>query len=565
MPEPISRQELRIERIVVSAVALLVIAMIAVRSTFGVSFYDDSHYVTVALRLAQGARPFADEMSVQSLGFLPATTFVWLWTHLFGLTGLVTAFRLAYIAAATAVGSLAYVQLRRSFHPLTAALAVAVPLMCPPFNLFAPGYNQMATLGLLLGTVLAHRAWLDRSRLAAGGAGLSLVFASVTYPPLTVAALVLIGILIVTTRDRRVIIPLLGTCAVASAMFIGGLLSFVSIADIRTGIAYATENVVGFHGPAEKLYSTLWRLTDSLLQPTLWPMWLAAAVACVPRIPRRVRAILLLALPLLALGRSIQALSMGLHVFGITAGAWLITFTLAAAIPVTVWAIAEKRHDLTMLLVFTLPVSAVGFLTVAYATDAPWLRGVAVIGMVPAAIGVIATWACALEELWGERLLVIASLIVLAIVVGMVWSESVDNGRPLAMSGYLDHGAYAGMHMSPERAQQILDLEAAARKWVKPGDRVTFYGERQSYLAVGGRIYTNAVWLYPAPSDIYALRYFAAHGGMPDVVFTDQFSMRLRHMMPYEFAAKSDPLIARLLAEYTLVDTVADYGVWVRR
>jgi hypothetical protein len=134
MPAPPALKGLRIERGVVLAVALVVVCLIALRSTFGVSFYDDSHYVTVCLRMSQGARPFADEMSVQSLGFLPATAFVWVYTHLAGTTGLVTAFRLFYVALATGVGYFTYSRLRETFHPLVAALAVALPLLCPPFN-----------------------------------------------------------------------------------------------------------------------------------------------------------------------------------------------------------------------------------------------------------------------------------------------------------------------------------------------------------------------------------------------------------------------------------------------
>ena len=391
------------------------------------------------------------------------------------------------------------------------------------------------------------------------------MFASVTYPPLSIAAVALMAIFVVRTRDRRVIVPMVAAAAGAAVVFVGSLLSVVSIAEIRTGIRYASANVSGFHSPTDKLQRTLSRLSDSLGQPTLWPMWTAAALACIPRIPKRVRAALLFALPLLALGRSIQALALGLHVFGITAGAWLITFTLAAFVPVTMWAIAEKRRDLTSLLFVSLPVSAIGFLTVAYSTDSPWLRGVAVIGIVSAAIAVIATWASAIEKLAGERVLAVSAAIMLVIVMGMLWSESVDNGRPLAMSAVMDHGMYAGMHMSPVRRQEIVGLEAAGKRWVQPDSLVTFYGERQGYLAVGGKIFTNAVWLYPSRSDWYALSYFKERDETPDVIFVDQFAMRLRHQLPYENTARDNPLVKRLITHYRMVDSVADFGVWVRR
>jgi hypothetical protein len=563
MPAPANRQGWGAERIAIATATLIVLALTALRSTFGVSFYDDSHYVTVALRLAQGARPFADEMSVQSLGFLPAAGFVWVWIHLFGTFGLVAAFRLFYVALAAGVAFVAYVQLRRSFHPLVAALAVGVPLLCPPFNLFAPGYNQMTTIGFVLAVAFAHRAEHDRSWLAAAATGVALVFASITYPPLVMAAAIPALVLIIRTRDRRIVVGLLIAAAATSLVFVGSLLSFVSIAEITRGLHYASQNVIGFHSPAEKLQRAVMRLSGSLGQPLLWPMWIAAVLACVPRFHTRVRAGLLFALPILALAPTVQAIALGLHVFGMTASAWLVTFTLAAVVPATLWAAAKKRRDLLSLLLLTLPTSAVGFATVAYSTDAPWLRGVAVIGMVPAAIAVIATWGSAIEELSRERVLVVASVLVLTIVMGVLWSESVDNGPPQDMTAVINRGAYAGMHTTEQRRQEILGLEAIGKRLVKPTSRVTFYGERQGYLAVGGQIYTNAVWLYPSPSDRYALDYFDEHRAMPDVIFVDLFSMRRLHLLPY--SADDSPFIRQLVTRYERVDTVADFDVWIKK
>jgi hypothetical protein len=565
MPAPTNRQGWGAERIAIAIAALLVFALAALRSTFGVSFYDDSHYVTVALRLADGARPFADEMSVQSLGFLPAAGFVWVWLHTFGTVGLVAAFRLFYVVLGAGVAFFAYLQLRRSLHPVVAALAVSVPLLCPPFNLLAPGYNQMTTIGFVLAVALAHRAEHDRSPLAAAGTGVALVFASITYPPLVIAAAALALSLALRTRDRRVIGPLVIAVGAGAALFVGALLSVVSIGEIRTGLQYAASNVEGFRSPAEKLQRAAGRLSGSLAQPILWPMWIAAVLACVPRFPKRVRAGLFFALPVLALAPTAQSIVFSQRVFGMTASAWLITFTFGAVVPATLWVAATKRRDLAALLYLTLPASAIGFATVAYSTDAPWMRGVAVIGIVPAAIAVIAAWGSVLEELSDERVVRAASALLIIVTVGVLWSESVDNGRPAEMSVVIDHGMYAGMHTTPQRQKEIQGLEAAGRKWVTPTSLVTFYGERQGYLAVGGRIYTNAVWLYPSRSDRYALAYFREHGGTPDVIFVDRFSMRRLDLLPYEDAARDSPFIAQLLAHYAMAETVADFDVWVKK
>ena len=563
-PEPRAKAS-HAEILAVALVAVVAVALAAYRATFGVSLYDDSHYVTVALRLAQGARPFADEMSVQSLGFMPSAAFVSVWWRLFGLDHLVMAYRLFYVALATAVGSLAYSQLRRSFRPIVSAMAVTVVLLCPPFNLIAPSYNLMTVLGFLAATALAHRAWADRNGPAAAGAGAALVFASVTYPPLCIAAFVFVVTFIALTRDRRLALWMLGACAVASLAFIAALLSAASIAEIRHGIGYASANVVNLRSPADKFALTFGRVWASLTVPTLWPMWLAAAVACVPRAPAKIRAALLLSIPVFAAVRGAEVLASHERLFGHTAPAWLVTFILGAVLPSALWAWQTKRKDILGLLALAAPAAIVGFLTVVYSTDSGWLRAVPIIGLTPLALAVLVAWGSAIAELWGDRALWATALVAVVLAMAMLWATTIDDGWPIDMHATLTRGAYAGLHVPASRLAELTELEAAAARWVKPGARVTFYGERQAYLLSGGQIHTNAVWLYPSPSDYYALEYFAAHGGMPDVIFADQFAMRLHGLLPYEHGAKSDPLIARVVKEYRLVQTVDDFGIWVRR
>jgi hypothetical protein len=90
----------------IAVVAVVLVALAAARSTLGMSFLDDGYYAAATLRLAQGARLFADEMYVQSLGFLAAVPFAKLWTSLFGLGGfVVVALRLFYVALADRHGA----------------------------------------------------------------------------------------------------------------------------------------------------------------------------------------------------------------------------------------------------------------------------------------------------------------------------------------------------------------------------------------------------------------------------------------------------------------------------
>jgi hypothetical protein len=444
MPPTPTKQASTAEKSAVALVAFVAFVLMALRATFGVSLYDDSHYVTVALRLAQGARPFADEMSVQSLGFMPSAAFVGVWWRLFGLDHLVMAYRLFYVALAAGVGTLAYAQFRRSFRPIVSAMPVVVVLLCPPFNLIAPSYNLMTSLGFLAATALAHRAWVDRSGPAAAGAGFALVFASITYPPLCVAAFVFVVSFIALTRDRRLAFWLLAACALASAVFVAALLSAASIAEIRHGLAYASSNVIKLRSPAAKFALTFSRVWTSLSAGTLVPLWLAAIVASVRRVPAKVRAAALLSIPALAMVRCVEVLASGQRLFGTTAPSWLIMFVLGALVPATLWAWWAKRRDVLGLLALTAPASIVGFLTVIYATDSGWLRAVSVIGLTPLALAVLIAWGCAIDDLWGDRAVAAGSLAAVALAMLMLWATTIDDGWPIRMSRCVCRDAHAG-------------------------------------------------------------------------------------------------------------------------
>ena len=70
----------------VAVVTLLVIAFVVWRATMGINLHDGTQYLVAPLRLAQGARLFADEMPIQTLGYLVTVPFMRVWTALFGLS-----------------------------------------------------------------------------------------------------------------------------------------------------------------------------------------------------------------------------------------------------------------------------------------------------------------------------------------------------------------------------------------------------------------------------------------------------------------------------------------------
>jgi len=121
----------RSERLVLAAFAALV-AFAAWRATIGVDFGDGTHVVALAMRMAQGDQPLADELNLQSLGSVAAVPFTWLWLHLVGVDGIVLASRLFYVVLAALAGILAYRALRTGFAAVPAFVAVTVMVLPTP-------------------------------------------------------------------------------------------------------------------------------------------------------------------------------------------------------------------------------------------------------------------------------------------------------------------------------------------------------------------------------------------------------------------------------------------------
>jgi hypothetical protein len=561
------RHDVRREAHLVLAVALATLLVVAYRASVAVSFYDDSHYVTMALRIANGAKPLVDEMSLQSLGFIVPAAFTWLWTRAVGTTGLVIAYRLFYLVLAAGTAAIVYRSLRDLVRPAIAGAAAMLPLLCPPFNLVAPSYNTLAMLGFAVAFASGYRALRFGSRSDFLLAGAAMAFAAISYPPLSVAMLVLLATVVVASRSPRALIPLAAGAVATVVVLLGWLLPFVHLAEVKMALQYASANVSGFSSPLKKFSKDALYIVRALALPQAWPMLALVVGASLPRLSRAIRAALLLALPVAAAVPGLLWLAQDTLrlTFGTTAPAWLIAFVFGAAVPVTIWARRSGRKELMPLLALSAPSAIAGVLVVTYSTNASLARAVPVVGLVPLGISVLAVWLAALEDLGGDLLSRTGAVVALGAVVLLLFTASLDDARPGSLHSGFRSGPYAAMHMSWVRYTEMHGLQEVAAKYVRPRDHVTFLGERTGYLLVGGRPYTNAVWLYPGRSDRITLSYFARRRDLPEVVFVDVRSWRKLHWRNYRNAAPGDPFLSIVLAEYRLVDSVADFDVYVRQ
>ncbi|TDB36817.1 MAG: hypothetical protein D9V44_09915 [Actinobacteria bacterium] len=549
-------------RIALVVFAVLLVVTCAYRATLGISFVDDAHYPALTLRLAEGARPFVDEMTTQALGFLLAVPFAKAWTAVFGLSGFVLALRLFYVAVAAAVAFAVYRLLKPSFGALPAALGAAAPCLAPPYNIFGLSYNTAAMLGFMLAIALCVASLREGSRRLAAAAGASAAFAAISYPPLVVVAAVLGLAYVIVARSRRLSLAALGGAAVVVVVFCIWLLAIARIADIRHALDYANAVWAGYRSPAEKLTVLLRFARRALITRWTLPAWLLGAVAALPLLPRRVRSTAALLVPLVCLIPAARVLASGgaLLQFGTNGAAYLVLLSATLTLPALATALAERDSDTLRGLAVSLPSALVGYFVVAYATSSGWLSAVPVIAVAPLAVIVLPAW-CRLVAR-GRIGQAVATLALIGGLMALLYSTSFNDSPPLRLRHRFTSGALAGIATTPTRAADIERIAAAGQRWSSPQDRVLVLGRPLGYLLIPGSAHTNAVWLAKGPSDRYTVEYFEA-AGAPDVAYISRSVISSAGGL--EAAAAADPLVAYLARDYDLVETFDPFAVFVRR
>lgn len=552
----------RRERVTIAIGALLLLAVCAYRASLGISFVDDAHNAAITLRLAEGARPFADEMTTQALGFLLAVPFAKAWTALFGLTGYVLALRLFYVAVSAAVTVVVYRLLRPSFGAIPAALGAVTPFLVPPYNIFGVSYNTMAMLGLVLSVALCLASVRENSPRLAVAAGASAAFAAISYPPLALGALVLAGSYAAVARKRRLIVPALGGAAAVVAMFSVWVLATVQISEIQRSLEYASSVWQGYRSPADKVVVLLRFARRALITRWTLPAWALGAVAGVPALGRQTRAVAAALVPVACLVPAARVFASGntIEQFGTNGAAYLILFTATAAFPVVVNALVERDADSLRGLALAAPLAVVGYFVVAYSTSSGWLSAMPVIAVAPFATIVLAGWSRLAAT--GRAARVATSVLVTGVLVVLLFATAFKDSPPLALRSRFASGALAGIATTPTRTADIERIVAAGARWSKPSDRVLVVGRPLGYLLVPGTAHTNAIWLVTGPSDQYTVDYFS-RTAPPDVVYINRSVMSSAGGL--EAAARIDPLVSFLSREYTLVETFDPFSVFVRR
>jgi hypothetical protein len=558
----------------IALTALVLIALAAWRSTLGMTFLDDAYYAGVTLRLAQGARLFADEMMVQSLGFLAAAPFAKLWTMIFGMTGFVAAVRVFYVALASAVGLCMYRVLRPSFGRWAALVGVAVPLLAPAYNLLAVSYDTMAALGMMLALILCFKALRDSNRWAAAGAGAAAAFACVSYPPMILAAVGLLVTFGVLARDRRLTGSMAAGAAIVAVGFGAWLLGRASIADLQMTYHYAF-GAYSTGGAGGKLVSEFGQLWVALQRTWLFPLWawyappvaVGVGYAVVARRgcqQDRCRGLLAVLLPV-ALAIPVFADWSALHrvaTLDTLGGNYLIAFVLFA-LPGILAGLRSVSADVRRLLLLALPVGLVGFLVVSVFTSAGIERASGIVGLASLVMAVVVWWAGEVERLGSPSIGATAAVGLLLLVVVLLFGTSFKDDAPLTLHHTIGSGPYAGITTTDAHAARVAAVERLTAKWVGPTTGVLFFEYPGGYVLQRGVMDTNSVWLNVGPADRITIDYYDRAGRWPDVVFVPS-GLLLPSGASTEPSA-ADPLLAALAGRYHAVERSAAAGYTVMR
>jgi hypothetical protein len=227
------------------------------------------------------------------------------------------------------------------------------------------------------------------------------------------------------------------------------------------------------------------------------------------------------------------------------------------------WAWRSGRQGYLRLILHAAPFGLIGFVTIAYITNSSWNRGAGSIALAPLTLGLLLCWATSIAEDWSHGMEWIAIVGALLIALGLLFGNVFADPVTVSSHVLISDGPYAGITTSPERLREIRAINSAGKRWVTPDAKVTFLGEREAYLAVGGTWDTPAAWLPPAASDVAAIEYYERRGGPAQVVFVDERAIAREG--GYRGGRSTDPLLAYVLANYRKAGSAAGFGVFVRK
>lgn len=547
---------------VVAVMAVLLVLLGLWRVRQGVDLGDGAHVVALAVRLAEGDAPLADELNLQALGSLAAVPFTWIWLQVVGLEGVVLASRTFYLALALGAGGLGYAALRTGLRPLPAFVAVVLALTPTPYNLLVTSYNTVPGLALGVATFAGYAALVRRSARWAAVAGVALATAGASHPSALPGAVLVGVVLLALLHGRRgPVRGLLAGGGAASALVVLAVLLGPGLGALLTTVDYTTSYQSARPEPLDRLLLTTERFLRTIFSPAYLPVPALALLASVGRVPARWRAVAAVLVPVAAALPALARVGQPVHVGG-TSGSYAVIVALALVVPVVLQAVRRRDRDLLVLLALALP-GLLGLLVYAALTTAAARWGAVVPPVAPLlgvlGLGVVTMAADAWTEPWsrppaagarsapavGAATLVAAALVTTSLL-GTHVLRSFRDPAPWIATLRVAEGPNAGLRTSPEMFVEECAWRFLLDAWVAPGESLLAYGMPAAYLYTDGPTDSPIVWLGDfGAANQEVVDWLDRTGRWPDVV-------TLQRPVGQEWATRSvtDPLLARIAADY---------------
>jgi hypothetical protein len=530
-------------------VALYAVVSVALRLRFGVDHTDESFYVALAKRFAQGDRPFLDDWSALQLSGYLAAPIAWFSEIVFGGAGVFLAFRVAYLLLRILVVLAVFRYLERAAGRRV-ALGIGAVFIAPiPFMLPSTSYNTIAISMVALALCGGAMAIVEGSKYGALICGLGFAVAAFAYPTLAVLAVIAAVTLLVLLRDKKLFLwALAGTLPIV-CLGVYVLIRFGS--GIPDTVAYLSA-VGGYAGGGGKIWGVITGIVRLMgAQPAIWAgvAVLTARVVMRRPLPWWVGPLLLVC---------------ATQVFGYPE--YMMTLVLAIqmtfALLVTTLTVGAPEFERESAWVFVVGLAAI--LLVAYSsTNGAINGGIAALAVIPAGLAAVARRLRGLAEPMGFVLvMLLACALIVHAVVRINDMGCYRDDPPRTLTYRIESGPYAGMRTSVSRGEYLARLEAFIVRGIRPEDRMAVYSNLPAaYLFSDSRAATPMLWL--TDIDLYSGAAPFVLGRLDDPAIGPTVVVRTPE--PVMDPVSPNPLDQRLLTRFLEGESAEEARLFRRR
>ncbi len=267
---PVSHSELALRTF------FFVLLVLLYRIHFGIDFTDESFYVGMPLRFAEGAVPFRDEYYIQQTAAFALVPFTKMFLSYYGREGIVLFFRYLYVLMACSVSWATLTAFKPAIGNWRSLLLATIPLSAVLYSIPSMSYNTVGCLGFTLGLLLMFGArHTERPTIRFCLGGMAFAFCLLAYPTLAPACLLGFLALIRFQSARRrdcFYWAVMGATLMILPIALWTLTQ-IKLAEVFTTIDYTARGLNHTFG-----WNKVMSVSAQINAWAPWPLWLAMLV-----------------------------------------------------------------------------------------------------------------------------------------------------------------------------------------------------------------------------------------------------------------------------------------------